>query len=110
LRLACTRGRHSAIVRSTLSCARQADEDARLAAEAQEKVALDDFNGDPAVLAVRELAASPDGYNPKKVTSKLKQLGFEDHPAKRARLVYLVRLCRTPITKAASQCQCCCIS
>ena len=71
---------------------RQAGEDARLAAEAQEKIALDDYNGDPAVLAVRELAAAPDGYNPKKVTSKLKQLGFEDHPAKRARLVYLVSL------------------
>ena len=73
------------------SCRRQAGEDARLAAEAQEKIALGDYNGDPAVLAVRELAAAPDGYNPKKVTSKLKQLGFEDHPAKRARLVYLVR-------------------
>ena len=73
-------------------CWRQAGEDARLAAEAQEKIALDDYNGDPAVLAVRELAAAPDGYNPKKVTSKLKQLGFEDHPAKRARLVYLVRI------------------
>ena len=73
-------------------CWRQAGEDAKLAAEAQEKIALDDYNVDPAVLAVRELAAAPDGYNPKKVTSKLKQLGFEDHPAKRARLVYLVSL------------------
>jgi translation initiation factor 5 len=68
---------------------RKAGEDAKLAAEAQEKIALGDYNGDPVVLAVRELAAAPDGYNPKKVTSKLKQLGFEDHPAKRARLVYL---------------------
>lgn len=31
------------------------------------------------------------------VTSKLKQLGVEDHPAKRARLVYLVRPCTPPI-------------
>jgi hypothetical protein len=83
----------------------QADEDAKLAAEAQEKMSLNDYNADPAVLAVRELAGVPDGYNPKKVTSKLKQLGFEDHPAKRARLVYLVRLQANP-TLAITYCLC----
>ncbi len=42
------------------------------------------------MLAVRELASVPDGYNPKKVTTKLKQLDFEGGVAGRARLLYLV--------------------